>query len=237
MDVARACVVVCAYGSDAMHSSFFPAVVFCVYSWMWRLAYLLSWFPFVFWHWPHSVCTPCIPVLVGCLLPPLPPILSSRLGMLHCFLHQFLPFGLALGWGLDVWGDVAVITPGSFSSFCVCVLSFFQVSILTILLVWFAWGLVFYCLRHWVYTFTVSGMLVAFLPSLHFGGCLSFVIILCRLFSPFLPGGSAFLVTWCLGYFGGFVVGALDIFWLDWTLCSLEVLPSRWCLVLTDLDG
>ena len=48
MDMARACVVVCAYGSDTMHSSFFPAVVFCVYSWMWRLAYLLSWFPLYF---------------------------------------------------------------------------------------------------------------------------------------------------------------------------------------------
>ena len=38
-------------------------------------------------------------------------------------------------------------------------------------------------------------------------------------------------------YFGGLVVGALDIFWLDWTLCSFEVLPSRWCHLLTDLDG
>ena len=173
------------------------------------------------------MCTPCIPVLGGCLLPPLPPILSSRLGMLHCFLHQFLPFGLALGWGLDVWGDVAVITPGSFSSFCVCVLSFFQVSILTILLVWFAWGLVFYCLRHWVYTFTVYGMLVAFLPSIHFGGCLSFVIILCRLFSPFFAWWFYLSRDLVPCYFGGLVVGALDIFWLDWTLCSFEVLPSR----------
>ena len=199
MDVARACVVVCAYGSDAMHSSFFPAVVFCVYSWMWRLAYLLSWFPFVFWHWPHSVCTPCIPVLVGCLLPPLPPILSSRLDRLHCCLHQYLPFGLALGWGLDVWGDVAVITPGSFSSFCVCVLGlFFRCQFYQ----YFLFGLLgvlvcSVCVTGYIF-FTVYGMLVAFLPSIRLGGCLSFVIILCRLFSPFLPGGSTFLVTWYL---------------------------------------
>ena len=155
--------------------------------------------PFVFWHWPHSVCTPCIPVLVGCLLPPLPPILSSRLDRLHCCLHQYLPFGLALGWGLDVWGDVAVITPGSFSSFCVCVLGFF---FRCQFYQYFLFGLLgvlvcSVCVTGYIF-FTVSGMLVAFLPSIHFGGCLSFVIILCRLFSPFLPGGSTFLVTWYL---------------------------------------
>ena len=100
-------------------------------------------------------------------------------------------------------------------------------SILPILLVWFAWGFGMFCLRHGVYLFyglrDVGGIL-----TFHSFWWLSVVcdnplsVIL-----TFLPGGSAFLVTWCLDYFGGFVVGALDIFWLDWTLCSLEVLPSR----------
>ena len=74
---------------------------------------------------------------------------------------------------------------------------------------------------------------------LRFTGCwwhsyLPFILVaVCRCDDPLLVILTFFAWWFYLSrdlvpcYFGGLVVGALDIFWLDWTLCSFEVLPSR----------
>ena len=61
------------------------------------------------------------------------------------------------------------------------------------------------------FTLTVLGGLLAFFTF-------PFNLMVCSVISDFplcsrlLPGGSAILVSWYLCFFGGFVVGALDIF-------------------------
>ena len=161
------------------------------------------------------------------------PFLSSRQAALLPSPVLTLRVGAGLG-GLDVWRGCGCCS--SLKAFSVSVLGTFLVSILANTSCLVCLGLGMFCLHLWVYTFTVVGVLVAFyLPFVwwfvfHWWFPLSDVLTV-------YPCGSAFLVTWCLGYFAGLVVGALDIFWLDWTLCSFEVLPSRWCHLLTDLDG
>ena len=156
-------------------------------------------------------------------LPPFP--LVSQAALLP---SPVLALRVGAGLGFGCLGGCGCYYSRKFFFFlCLCPGFVFQVSILPILLVWFAWGFGMFCLRHGVYLFyglrDVGGIL-----TFHSFWWLS---VVCD--NPLSVILTFFAWWFCLSrdlvpcYFGGLVVGALDIFWLDWTLCSFEVLPSR----------